>query len=423
MRILFFSHYFPPEGNAPASRTYENCRRWVRDGHQVTVVTGAPNHPNGVVYPGYDNPWRARERVDGIEVVRAKTYLAANKGTMLRVLNYLSYTGSAVPASLISEPPDVVIATSPQFFCGWAGVIASRIHDAPMVLEIRDIWPESIEAVGAMRNRKLLRLLENLELRMYAAATHIVTVGEGYRRRLLDKGVESRSISVVMNGIDRSLFSPRAPDEGLRRRMGAEGRFVVSYSGTIGMACGLDVVLDAAEGLARKGRGEILFLLVGDGAERERLQADAARRGLDNVRFTGRLDKSLMPGVLALSDACLVHLRKTELFRTVMPSKIFEALGMERPVIVGVAGEASELVERAGAGIPIEPENVGELVEAVERLAADPGLRTRLGQSGKRFVLAHHDRDVLARDYMKVLSQVCNPRANPSIEGTRERIA
>jgi glycosyltransferase involved in cell wall biosynthesis len=406
MRILFFSHYFPPEGNAPASRTYENCRRWVQQGHQVKVITGAPNHPDGVLYPGYHNTWRQYETVDGIEVVRVKTYLAPNKGTLRRILNYLSYMASAVLASLDPQRPDVVIATSPQFFCGWAGVLAARLHHAPLVLEIRDIWPESIAAVGALSNRSLLGMLEWLELRMYDAATHIVTVGEGYRRCLIEKRVAAERISVVMNGIDRELFSPRDPDPALIDRLEIADRFVVSYSGTIGMACGLEIVLEAAEILARKDRKDVIFLLVGDGARREWLQQERSRRGLVNVRFTGRLDRSLMPAVLSISDVCLIHLRKTELFKTVMPSKIFEALGMRRPVIIGVAGEATELIERAAAGIPIEPENADQLVRAVERLADDPALRARLGQAGRQYVIAHHDRDALAQDYLEVLSRI-----------------
>ncbi len=407
MRILFFSHYFPPEGNAPASRTFENCRRWSSRGHRVTVVTCAPNHPSGVLYPGYENRWRQQETRDGVRVVRVGTYLAANRGTVLRIVNYVSYMGSATLASLALPTPDVIIATSPQFFCGWTGVHAARLHRVPLILEIRDIWPESIAAVGALRNRALLRLLERLEHRMYAAARHIVTVGEGYRRCLLGKGVPATDISVVMNGVDRQLFSPSRPDPRLRRSLGVEQRFVVTYSGTIGMACGLEVVLRAAETLRRKRRDDIAFLLVGDGAHREALQAEAARRRLDSVVFTGRLDRQRMPALLASSDACLVHLRRTELFATVLPSKIFEALGMARPIINGVPGEASRLVERAGAGICIEPEDADQLVQAVERLAGDPELCQRYGRAGHEYALAHHDRDRLAADYLEVIRRVC----------------
>jgi glycosyltransferase involved in cell wall biosynthesis len=408
MRVLFLSHYFPPEGNAPASRTFENCRRWVRQGHEVTVVTGAPNHPNGIVYHGYENRWRSRERIEGIEVIRVKTYVAANKGTVLRIFNYLSYMLSASLASLEVDAPDVIIATSPQFFCGWAGVIASRLHRVPLLLEIRDIWPESIAAVNAIRSQRVMKTLERLELEMYAAARHIVTVGEGYRRCLHDKGVTDERISVVMNGIDREIFRPLPPDPELRRKLGVGDRFVVSYSGTIGMACALDVVLRAAETLRRKGRDDIVFLLVGDGAVREELQAEAERQGLDNVIFAGRQDKSLMPSFLAISGASLVHLKKTDLFTTVMPSKIFEAFGMARPIIIGVPGEAGDLVERAGAGVAIEPEDDGQLVDAVERLAGDPALCERLGRAGYAYGIRHHDRDNLAADYLQVISRVAD---------------
>jgi glycosyltransferase involved in cell wall biosynthesis len=408
MKILFFSHYFPPEGNAPASRTFENCRRWVRAGHDVTVVTCAPNHPSGVVYAGYENRWRQRETIEGIRVIRVFTHVAANKGTVRRIANYVSYMVSASLASLEVTAPDVIIATSPQFFCGWAGVIASRLHRLPLLLEIRDIWPESIAAVGAISNRGVLRTLERLELKMYAAARHIVTVGEGYRRCLREKGVGDERLSVVTNGIDRQIFHPRDPDPELRRRLGVGDRFVVSYSGTIGMACGLDVVLRAAESLRRKGRDDIVFLLVGDGAVREELQAEARRRGLDNVIFTGRQDKSLMPSLLAISGASLVHLKKTDLFTTVLPSKIFEAFGMARPIVIGVSGEAGDLVSRAGAGIAIEPENDAQLVDAVERLADDPVLCERLGRAGFDYGVRHHDRDVLADDYLRVIARVAS---------------
>lgn len=405
MRILFFSHYFPPEGNAPASRTHENARRWVREGHEVTVVTCAPNCPDGVVYEGYRNPGvkPVREMVDGIHVVRVWTYIAANKGTLRRILNYLSYMLSAVIHSLFLKRPDIVVSTSPQFFCGWAGILAGWLKRVPCVLEIRDIWPESIVAVGAIGNPTVLRILEWLELRMYRAARHIVTVGEGYRRRLLEKGVPEGKVSIVPNGVDREAFSPRQADPALRRELGLEGRFVCSYVGTIGMACALDVVVRAARLLRDRGRDDIGFVLVGDGAVREELEAEARRQGLDRVVFTGRRPKERVPEFLATSDACLVHLRATPLFETVMPSKIFEAAAMERPIVLGVRGVAADLLRAAEAGICIEPQNEEELVDALVALAADPVRRRAMGQSGRRYVVEHFDRDRLARDYLAIL--------------------
>lgn len=406
MRILFFSHYFPPEGNAPASRTHENARRWVETGHQVSVITCAPNCPDGIVYEGYKNRLHQHEVIDGIEVHRVWTYIAANQGTVRRIVNYLSYMISACFLVLFLKRPDVIIATSPQFFCGWAGVIARFLRRVPFILEIRDIWPESIVAVGAMRKSLLTRMLEWMELRMYAAADHIVTVGDGYRMRLLEKGVPDYDISVVMNGVNRELFEPREPNPALKSEWGVAGKFVCSYSGTIGMACGLDVVIDAAVELKERRIDDISFLLVGDGAVRKDLETRVTAMGLDNIIFTGRQPKETMPEFLSITDVCLVHLRKSDLFTSVMPSKIFESSGMGKPIINGVAGFAAEFIEKAGAGMNIEPDQPDELVNALLRLKENPALMEKYGQSGREYVIQHYDRDQLAKDYLTIIRQV-----------------
>lgn len=406
MKILFFSHYFPPEGNAPASRTHENCKRWVREGHEVKVITGVPNCPEGVVYEGYRNRLCQQEFIDGIDVRRVWTYIAANKGVMLRIINYVSYMVSTSFFSLFTGKPDVIIATSPQFFCGWAGVLSRCMFRRPLILEIRDIWPESIVTVGAMKNSLIIRFLERLEKIMYASACHIVTVGAGYRKCLVKRGVNPGKISVVMNGVNRELFHPRTADAGLKKKLGIENKFICMYSGTIGMACGLDVVLDAAEVIQKKGIDDIVFLLVGDGASRKELELKAKEKMVSNVIFTGRQSKSMMPEFLAISDVCLVHLRKTELFKTVMPSKIFEMAGMAKPIINGVSGEAADFIERAQCGINIEPGNSEQLIAALIRLQKDAFLRTSCGKAGFEFVIANFDRDKLAVDYLKIIDSV-----------------
>ena len=409
MRILFLSHYFPPEVNAPAARTFDHCLRWAKAGHDVTAVTCAPNCPDGVLYPGYKNSLRRQvELVEGVRVVRVWTYLAANAGTVRRIVNYLSYMLSAVLASIRLPRPDVVVATSPQFFCGWAGVLVSRLKCAPFVLEIRDIWPEGIEAVGGMRNRRiLLGVVERMARWMYLAADHIVTVGKGYREKILEE-VDVRSrISIVTNGVDLRRFVPAGPDRQFLREWGLENRFVCSYLGTIGMAHRLEVVLQAASILKQKGRRDIRFLLVGDGASRQRLESEAEEAGLqDLVIFTGRLPKEKMPTILASSNACLIHLRKCELFRTVIPSKIFETMAMGRPIIMGVEGHARQIVMQAGAGLEMEPESAEALAEAVERLADNPELVAQCGQAARDFVATYYDRDVLAAGLLRLLEDV-----------------
>jgi colanic acid biosynthesis glycosyl transferase WcaI len=406
MRILFLSHYFFPEGNAPATRVYEMSRRWVRMGHEVTVVTCAPSVPRGVVYAGYANRPYQREVVEGIDVRRVWTYLAANEGSGRRIANYLSFLLTATVAALATPRPDVLIATSPQFFCGWAGVLASGLRRVPFVLEIRDLWPESIVAVGAMRPSRWIRVLEALERRMYAAATRIVTVGEGYRRKLAERGVAAQGVEIVPNGVDLGLFRAGVDASRVRGEFGLGDAFVCAYVGTIGMGCGLDVALRAGLLLRERGRDDVRLLLVGDGAIRERLEREVREAGLSNVVFTGRLDKARMPEVLAASDACLVHLAKRELFTTVLPSKIFEAAAMSRPIVIGVEGFAAELVASAGAGLCIEPENERELVDAVLRLADDRALAARLGEAGRSEIAARYDYDGLAARYAELLGKL-----------------
>jgi glycosyltransferase involved in cell wall biosynthesis len=406
MRILFLSHYFHPEGNAPATRVTEMTRRWVAAGHDVTVITGVPNVPDGVVYPGYRNRIFQRERHDGVEVVRVWSYLAPNKGTARRILNYVSFMLTATLAGVCARRPDVVIATSPQFFCGWAGVFVATLRRLPFVLEIRDLWPESIEAVGAMRQRRLLRFLEWLERRMYAAANHIVTVGEGYRDKLAERGVARERIEVIPNGVDLAAFLSGGDAAGVRARYGLGEHFVLAYLGTIGMGCGLDVVLRAARRLREQSRDDVRFLLVGDGAIREELESRADTEGLREIVFTGRRPKAEMPDFLAASDACLVHLTRTPLFETVLPSKIFEAAAMRKPIVLGVEGFAADLVSEAEAGICIEPENESALIGAVDALAADPARAQRLGDAGYERIGSRYTYDRLAARYAALLEEL-----------------
>jgi glycosyltransferase involved in cell wall biosynthesis len=361
-----------------------------------------------VPYEGYRNRLRQqRETVDGIEVIRVWTFLAANAGFLKRILNYVSYMVMAVWAGVFVRRPDVVIATSPQFFCGWAGVLVQFFRRIPFILEIRDIWPESIAAVGALKRGFAIRLLEWMERRMYLAADHIVAVGKGYRDNVTGKVPVSDRISVIYNGVDGDQFVPADKDAQFLQSHGMGTRFVCSYVGTIGMAHGLETVLDAAQTLKESGRSDIGFLLVGDGAQREHLQQDCADRGLnDMVHFTGRLDKSEMPKVLASSDTLLVHLRACDLFTTVIPSKIFEAMAMQRPIIMGVRGESAGIVADSGAGIDMQPGDAASLVDCVTRLADDTELYQRLSRNGRQFVMDQFSRDSFAAAYLKLIHQV-----------------
>ena len=406
MRILFLSHYFPPEVNAPASRTYEHCKQWVQDGHEVTVVTCAPNHPRGIVYDGYRNKLFQRAEKDGIQVIRVWSYVTANEGFLKRTLNYLSYMLAAVCVAPFLSNFDIVLSTSPQFFNGLAGYLVSRLKRVPWILEIRDLWPESIVAVGAITNRPVIRLLEGLELFAYRKADHLVVVTDAFKAHMMTRGIVSKKVTVIKNGVDFSLY--KKPPYGaldLSRELGLEGKFVASYFGTHGMAHHLETILEAAYEL-REWK-DIVFLLVGDGAERRRLVTMRDEMKLSNVLMLDQQPKEKMPELWSLSSVSLVLLKKSALFKTVIPSKIVESMAMERPVILGVEGESAELVLSAGGGICIEPESSKDLAIQVLKLYRDHMLRQELGSSGRRYVLEHFDRRVLARRFADVMKLVC----------------
>ncbi len=400
MRILFLSHYFPPEVNAPASRTFENCREWVRLGHSVTVVTCAPNHPRGRVYEGYRNRLFQRERMDGIEVVRVWTWLAANEGFVLRSMNYVSFMVSALLALPRLPKADVVVTTSPQFFNGLAGYFVRAWRRIPWVFEVRDLWPESIIAVGAARNTLLIRLLEKLERFAYRKADHIVPVTDAFARHMVERDVPATKITVIKNGADLQRFNPGSAMH-LRAELGLGDRFVAAYFGTHGMAHGLDMLLEAAERL--RNEPGIVFLMVGDGAERERLARLREERKLDNVIMLGQQPKERMPGLWKTADVSLVLLRDTPLFRTVIPSKIFESLAMETPVILGVEGESRQLIEDSGAGVFVAPGDSAQLAEQVRALSHERERIREMGKRGAAYVRAHFDRAKLAERYARVL--------------------
>lgn len=410
MRILFLTHYFPPEVNAPASRTFEHAKLWVKAGHKVTIVTGVPNHPVGKVYPGYSNRLWQKEIIEGIEVIRLWTFLSPNEGFLRRSLNFLSYFISASLAAPFLSRPDAVVSTSPQFFCGLAGYTVSRLKRRPWILEIRDLWPETILTVGAMKKGRLVKTLEALADWSYRKADRVVALTDAFKGHITQHGAKPGRVAVIKNGVHLSEFGEpsRADGKDFKRAHGLIGKFVVAYAGTHGMCHKLDTVLEAASLL--KDRKDIAFLMVGGGAERARLLALRDKMGLLNVVMLDQLPKSAMRNVLAATDVSLVLLKKDDLFKTVLPSKMFEAMAIACPIVLGVEGEAKALLDEAGAGIAIEPENAKELAVAVVRLAADVSLRERLGQQGMAHVREHYDRAKLAARYLDLLKDTAAAR-------------
>lgn len=402
MRILFLSDNFPPETNAPATRLFEHATRWVEAGHDVTVITCAPNFPEGKVYPGYTNDWRRIEQMRGIRVVRVKTYISANEGFLRRTLDYVSFMAAATLAGLFESEPDVVVATSPQFFCAVGGWLLSKLRRRPFVFELRDLWPASIVAVGAMKPSLPLRLMEQLELFLYREATSVVSVTNSFRDDLAARGIPASKVEVVINGVDLSTYSPRPRDAALAAEYDLTGRFVVGYLGTHGMAHALDKVLAGAALLQE--RADIAFFFVGGGAERARVESIVAEQKLGNVRLIPRQPKEMMPRLWSLCDVSIIPLRDTPVFQTVIPSKLFECMGSGVPVIMSLPhGEATRIVQETEVGICIPPEDPAALAAAVTRLADDRELLAKLRASSVA-AARHYSRDALAKRMLNALS-------------------
>lgn len=408
MRIAFFTHYFPPEVNAPANRTYEHCREWAAAGHEVHVITCVPSHPLGRPFPGYRRRWYQRELVDGIHVHRVWTYLAPNRGVILRTLNFLSFIPSAVFRTLRLGSFDVAIGTSPQFFCAVATWVYTRIRRVPMVFELRDLWPESIPAVGAIEKSFALQLLARLELRMYRDSRAVVCVTESFVSSLQRRGIDSAKLHFVPNGIVPAFWQSANRDD-VRASLGVDSTNVLaSYVGTIGMAHGLSTVLSAAALLARDAP-EVKLLIVGDGAELENLKAIARNAQLSNVTFTGMVSRDKVPGLLAASDVALVTLKPSDVFKTVLPSKMFEAMAAGCAIVLAVEGEALRTLERSGGGIAVKPGDEVALANAIVALARDPGRRAAMASAGADFVKVEFSRKTWAARYLDILSALVSP--------------
>lgn len=404
MKILFFTENFPPETNAAATRVFERAVYWAKWGHDVTVVTCQPNFPYGRIFDGHQNRY-VTETMQGIRVVRVKTYVAPNRGVLRRILDFLSFMVTGYLAARKEPEPDIVVSTSPQFFAAVAAWWYAKRRKIRYVFELGDLWPASITAVGAMRANPALALIEKLELRMYRDADCVVALTGSFKRNLTARGIEPGKIAVVINGVDLWRYAPRERDADLAAVAGiAPGDFVVGYIGTHGMAHALGNVLDAADRL--RDRGGIVFLFAGPGAERERLIAEAAARGLANVKFLPPQPKDKVPALWSLCDVALVHLKDTQVFAEVIPSKIFEAMGMGIPVLfAGPEGDGSEIVAARNAGIVVPPEDPDALADAVSKLAGDRNLVDELAANSLG-AAPHHSREAQARHMLDVMQAV-----------------
>ena len=395
MRILLLTDNFVPETNSPALRAYEHAHRWVENGIKVTVITSIPNFPTGRPFPPYRNHLYQKEFLGGIEVIRVWTWLAPNRGIVFRSIDFLSFAASSFVAGLFQRT-DIVVATSPQLLTGLAGALLARTKRRPWVFEIRDLWPDSVVAVGAMQENAFVRVLRRLEHHLYRHATRLVAVSGGIRDRLIEKGVPAEKIGVVPNGVDIGRVAASSKQPLLPLPFNLQGKFVAGYIGTHGLAQGLETVLEAADRLKDR---NVHFLFAGDGARREALVTRAAELKLENVTFCGQVSLETAAAYLRHCDVVLIPLKRTNQIEITLPGKIFEAAAMGKPLIVSAEGASANLTLKYGAGLVVAPEQPGLLADAIRRLQTQPELREELSRGA--IALAHDfDRARFAADML-----------------------
>ena len=366
MRILFLTDNFPPETNAPATRTYEHCMKWINMGYKVTVITCFPNFPKGKIFEGYANKLYQKENIDGITVIRVWSYITANNGFILRVIDYVSFALTSFLFGLFVKT-DLIIATSPQFFTAVSGRILSVFKRRPWVMEVRDLWPDSIAAVGSMnKNSNLFSLLKKIEHYLYHSASKIVVVTDSFKKYVIkDHQINPEKVGVFKNGvIANNLKKPRSNDVfALKKSLDLENKVVISYIGTHGLAHGLEFIL---ESISKISNPDLHFLFVGDGAEKQNLLDCSKKIDSKNFTFHESVKKSDIPLFLEISDFSLVNLKKSDEFKNVIPSKIFENVAMYKPILLGVEGESKELIDKYELGICFQPENKQSFLNAIK---------------------------------------------------------
>lgn len=400
MNILMISENFFPEKNAPAKRLYEHAKKWVDLGHNVKVITGVPNAPKGIIYPGYKNKFIQKEMIDGIQVFRVWTFIAKYSGFILRSLDFLSFMITSLFFGIFTKKIDIIISTTPQFLPVISGYILSIIKRVPFVLELRDLWPESIVAVNAMKKDSLIiKVLQKIANHVYKNSSVIVVVTDSFKDYLIKLGINKEKIIVIKNGFnfDRTLKPSKNIDK-VREELNLNSNLTVSYIGTIGMAHGVNILLETA-----KICKDVNFLIIGEGAEKTNLKLKAKNEKLNNVIFIDAIDWQEIVNINQLISANIIHLKKLDLFKTVIPSKIFESMALKKPILAGLIGESLEIILTSKSGIGIEPENELSLKNAIDYIQKNPSDSKQLGLNGYNFVKKNYNREVLAE---KMISDI-----------------
>lgn len=402
MNILFLTDNFYPETNAPAKRTFEHCKEWNKQGYDITIITGVPNFPKGKIFDGYKNKIYQSENINNLKVKRVWTFISSNEGFFLRILDYISFMISSLFCGVFTKRHDIIIATSPQFFTLISGYLISIIKRTPLVLEIRDLWPESIVAVGALSEKSLIvKVLKKISIFLYHKSDLIICVTKSFKKDLISIGVDQNKIKVIENGFDltKNLKPSLSIKEVEKKFKIKKNTFYVSFIGTVGMAHGLEIILNAAS----KVNTNVEFLIIGEGAKKTFLRNEVKKLKINNIKFIDNLDWQEIVDINQLINIHLVHLIKDDEFKKVIPSKIFESMALKKPIIMGVEGESRNIVNNAECAFIIEPENINDLADTINRVEKNNEILETMGKNGYKFLEKNFSRKILANKMMEYI--------------------
>ncbi len=405
MKVLLLTQFFPPETNAPAHRHGSFSKLLTELGDEVTVICEPPNYPKGVLFPGYKNRLFSKTQENGVTVVRTWVWITPRRGFLDRIMMYGSFFKSATLAGLRVPKPDVIFASSPPLPVLFAGYVIAKLRRVPLVADIRDIWPESAFAVGMLRKNLFFRLMERFERKAYRASARVAVNAEGIGRRLVtEKGVPEDKLALITNGADLDLFTPDADHATVDARYNLAGKFVALYTGLLGLAQAPEIIIEAANIL--KNERDIVFLIVGEGAKKAGCETLTKKYGLSNVIFTGGRPREEMPAFAARAGLAIIPYKNMPLFKDVIPSKMFDYMGAERPVVININGEGAAIIRAAECGFVIHPEDPKALAETILRVYRDPKEAKELGKNGRLYAEKHYDRRVIAVKLHELLTSV-----------------
>jgi glycosyltransferase involved in cell wall biosynthesis len=404
MKIVVISHYFPPEIGAPSARLYEMAKHWVELGNEVHVVTCFPNHPTGIIPEEYRDLKYMYEEMHGIHVHRNYVYATPNKGFIKKTLGHISFMFSSVLISMRKiKNPDVIITSSPTFFSIFSGYWFSLRKKASFILEIRDLWPAAMIELGVMKEGFITKTLEKMELFFYRKSKRLIMVTKSFKENVVNRGIDSNKVHVITNGVNQELFYPKQKNKDIINKYNLNNKFVISYVGAHGISQNLSTILRVAKRLEND--KDIQFLFIGEGAEKDKLKQIASEQQLNNVTFVNSQPKEMVPEFYNTSDIALIPLKDIELFKTFIPSKMFEIMSCGVPIVASVDGESADILNESKAAEVVKPDDPEQIMQAILKLKSDQLLLEKLQKNGPAFVEQNYSRRKLAEQYLKIISE------------------